>query len=523
MKSKFLKFFAALMIAGICFCAVSCSSGTDTHGFLLNETEITVLTNEESKQLKVLKDNVEYHGAIRWIPQDAMIVSVYQGYVKGVGVGESAVQAEIVTDSGTVKLSCKVTVKQSVTAEIYDVTVFSGLGDIDVTLASGLYTNGATVTIQSVTKANGNTVDVLKQVNGRYYLENGTDQPLSADRYYVTYRLSLDGVTKDFVREINVKPADRYENIFVLDAVDGTEKMFGMAANLEFLTGLHRSDENPGQYVTYTDDGNTGYDEDNGINQTRGEMLDSLRSEGYDGFLNENYAGYDTVYRMYCKKGNATSQPLPFFYLNLHDTANPLWTNLNADSLPEQLYLSVWMRVWHRADSSEEYKLLPAGDEWCYLYKSMNDGETQIGDGAGIMKTGGTWAHCRFDLSKIIVQAQGADHIAVGMGVWCNAENNYGKGEFLFELYSVELDIPNTLSSKDGGDLDLKLYGEYSGVFDGYTFEVKNAQGQVVVSGDNTNTRVSLTQGESYTVEYTLKKGEKTLPNKYVRKIEGNA
>ena len=181
------------------------------------------------------------------------------------------------------------------------------------------------------------------------------------------------------------------------------------------------------------------------------------------------------------------------------------------------------MRVWHRADSSEEYKLLPAGDEWCYLYKSMNDGETQIGDGAGIMKTGGTWAHCRFDLSKIIVQAQGADHIAVGMGVWCNAENNYGKGEFLFELYSVELDIPNTLSSKDGGDLDLKLYGEYSGVFDGYTFEVKNAQGQVVVSGDNTNTRVSLTQGESYTVEYTLKKGEKTLPNKYVRKIEGNA
>ena len=182
MKSKFLKFFAALMIAGICFCVVSCSSGTDTHGFLLNETEITVLTNEESKQLKVLKDNVEYHGAIRWIPQDAMIVSVYQGYVKGVGVGESAVQAEIVTDSGTVKLSCKVTVKQSVTAEIYDVTVFSGLGDIDVTLANGLYTNGATVTIQSVTKANGNTVDVLKQVNGRYYLETGPAQPRSAVR-----------------------------------------------------------------------------------------------------------------------------------------------------------------------------------------------------------------------------------------------------------------------------------------------------------------------------------------------------
>ena len=52
---------------------------------------------------------------------------------------------------------------------------------------------------------------------------------------------------------------------------------------------------------------------------------------------------------------------------------------------------------------------------------------------------------------------------------------------------------------------------------------MKNAQGQVVVSGDNTNTRVSLTQGESYTVEYTLKKGEKTLPNKYVRKIGGNA
>lgn len=524
MKNRVIKIFATLTIICMCFCANACSSDATrgTQGFSLSETEITVLTNEEAVQLKVMKGKAEYRGAVRWVSEDSMVASAYQGYVKGVVTGTTVVRAEIATGKDAVTLSCKVTVKQSITADIDDITAFSGLGDIDVTLASGLYTNGASVSVQSVTKADGNSADVLKQANGRYYLENGADTPLDADRYRITYRLSLGEVTKDFVREVNVKPADRYENIFVLDPIDGTEKMYGTAANMEFLTGLHRNDEDPGEYVTYTEDGNTGYTEDNGINQTREEMLASLREEGYDGFLNENYAGYDTVYRMYCKKGNATSQPLPFFYLNLHDTANPLWTNLDADSLPEQVYLNVWMRVWHRADSTKAYTLLPAGDEWCYLYKSMNDGEKQIGDGAGISATGGTWAHCKFDLSKIVVQAQGANHIAVGMGVWSNEKNNFGQGEFLFEMYSVELDIPNTLSSVGNGNLDVKLYGEYSGIFDSYTFAVKDARGETVISGDNTNTQVVLTQGESYTVEYTLKKGEKTLPNKYVRKIEGN-
>lgn len=525
MKSRMIKIFAALTVMCMCFCATACSSEETrgTQGFSLNQTEITVLTNEQPLQLKVMKDDAEYRGAVRWVAEDAMIVSAYQGYVKGIGTGETVVRAEIATESETVTLSCKVTVKQSITAEIHDVTAFSGLGDVDVTLASGLYTNGATVSVQSVTKADGNSADVLKTANGRYYLENGADTPLAAGRYRVTYRLSLGEVTKDFVREVNVKPADRYENIFVLDPIDGTEKMYGMAANMEFLTGLHRNDEDPGEYVTYTEDGNTGYTEDNGIDQNREEFLASLRKDGYDGFLNENYAGYDTVYRMYCKKDNATNQPLPFFYLNLHDTANPLWTNLDADSLPEQVYLSVWMRVWHRADSSKAYTQLPAGGEWCYLYKSMNDGETQIGEGAGIPVTGTDWIHCRFDLTKIIVQAQGANHIAVGVGIWGDESDSFRQGEFLFEFYSVELDIPNTLSSAESGNLDVKLYGEYSGVFDSYTFAVKNSQGQTVASGNNTDTQVALTQGESYTVEYTLKKGEKTLPNKYMRKIEGNA
>lgn len=524
MKKKIFGFISALLAVCAIIGAVGCSSrgGEDLHGFSLDQTEITVLTNEQPTQLKVMKGNAEYVGAIRWIAEDSLIVSAYQGYIKGLQAGESVIRVEIPVAGESITLSCKVTVKNSIAAEMYDITAFSGLGDIDVTLASGLYTNGATVAVQSVAKSDGSSVDALKQSNGRYFLENGADTPLPSDRYRVTYSLTLGDISKDFVREINVKPADRYENIFVLDAVDGTEQMLGMAGNLEFLTGLHRSDENPGEYVTYTESGNTGYNEDNGINQTRGEMLASLYAEGYDGFLNENYAGYDTVYRMYCKKGNATSQPLPFFYLNLRDTANPLWTNLDADSLPEQVYLNVWMRVWHRSDSSKPYTLLPAGDEWCYLYKSMNDGETQIGDGAGIWaNNGSTWAHCRFDLSKIIVQAQGANHIAVGMGVWSNAENNYGQGEFLFELYSVELDIPNTLSTKDGGNLDLKLYGEYSGIFDSYTFIVKNEQGISVAQGNNTNTQVSLEQGKGYTVEYTLKKGERELANKYVRNIKG--
>ncbi|MFQ7078699.1 MAG: hypothetical protein ACLRSW_12580 [Christensenellaceae bacterium] len=92
--------------------------------------------------------------------------------------------------------------------------------------------------------------------------------------------------------------------------------------------------------------------------------------------MTEDIGGYDTVYRMYCKKNNSTHQPTPFFYLNLKDTASSIYRNLDAESMPESVPLVFWVRVWHRSDPSKAYSVLPLESQWSHLYKCMNDGES---------------------------------------------------------------------------------------------------------------------------------------------------
>ena len=241
--------------------------------------------------------------------------------------------------------------------------------------------------------------------------------------------------------------------------------------------------------------------------------------------MRKGVAGYDTVYRMYGRKYNTPPQPLPFFYLNLKDTGGPLWRSLSSDTAAN---MNVWFRVWHRRDSTQSYRAVTA-DQWLYLFKVMNDGETNIGGAMAYTANQSGWYKSTVNLSQFAVQLQDANNIAIGVGVGDPSDVKNLQGELIFELYSVELDIPNTLSSKTGSSLDLKLHGEYSGIFDSYTFQVIDGAGRISFTGDQDHTVVTLSQngnaglmnGGSYTVEYTLKKGEKTLPDKFVRRIEG--
>ncbi|MFQ7078698.1 MAG: hypothetical protein ACLRSW_12575, partial [Christensenellaceae bacterium] len=96
-----------------------------------------VMTNEEPVRLEVKKNGETYTGAISWKVDNGIVLSAHQGYVKGLSAGQTVVRAELGESGGKVELACNITVKQSVTAELFDITAYGGAGDIDVTLPTG--------------------------------------------------------------------------------------------------------------------------------------------------------------------------------------------------------------------------------------------------------------------------------------------------------------------------------------------------------------------------------------------------
>lgn len=515
--------FLLLLAVGISVCACSGTKNRNGDGteltaegaFTLDQQKVTVRQNGDAVQVKVLKDGEPYRGPVSWVPGDAVLVSAYQGNIRGLGVGECTVTAKIPYEDCVYTASCQVTVGTNVSAEMDDITSFSGLGDVDVTLASGLYTDGAAVSVQSVKDSQGQELDILKQADGRYYLENGAENAMKPGYYSVTYQVQLGDAIKEYVRSVRIKKADKYEDLFLLDAIDGTEKMKGLAANMEYLVFKQRDDENPGAYVTYTDDGNTGDMEETGIAQNRSQFEATLKEAVYEGYKKEEDAGYDTVYRMYCRKDNISEQPKPFFYLNLKDTTNPAWANFNTDYFPEQVNLSVWYRVWYRKDSSQKYTRHISTNEWLYLFSSMNDGETSIGGAMPQYKNGG-WLNCTLDLGSISDKVRGINSLAIGLEI-AGTE----RGEYILEIYSVELQLPEAVNVAEDGTVDLLLPGVYSGLFDSYSYivaDVDDESNTAIKSGTSDDRRVKLEKGY-YKIIYTLKKDGRALKKPYVREL----
>lgn len=482
-----------------------------TNPFVLDQ-EVVSVKLDETLQLRVLFEGEYYNGPVSWSSADTLVASVKQGYVKGLSLGETKVKAKITYEKHTYEVFCKVTVTSNVNADIYDITAFSGLGDVDVSLSNGLYTEGADVSVISVKDSNGAELDGLQQMGTQFYLTNSKENPLAPGYYSVTYQISLGDVAKEYVRNLRIKSADTYEDLFLLDAVDGTEKMYGMAANLEYLPGLHRDDENPGEYVVYTANGNTGYSKENGISQTLAQFTASLDDAGYSGYQKKGSKAANTVYRMYCRKDNTSSQPMPFFYLNLQDTTNPAWSYLNEDHFAETPNLEVWYRVWYRSDSTQSYSILTQSGGWFYLFNSLNAGENEVG-GAGLNFQKGGWIKSTVNLFNIKDKLQGTNSLAIGVGI-----NNTNKGEYIFELYSVELKAPSQAEQAEDGSVNVMLPGAYTGLFDAYQYVIKNADGVVVKTGNNEKTKLSLEAG-TYEITYTLSKNKSVLKNKFTRKL----
>ncbi len=521
MKIKKRKFLLALcsmtlMLVTVLGFGVACKKDKDNARFTLSQSEAIIKVNGDALVLTLYDNGEEYDGQVSWVSEDTQYVEVYHGYVSGkqATVEPVNVKAIVNADGETHTAVCAVTVQsQLMTTTPDNLVKYSGSGNIDVYFNPSYAVAGAKIEVTGVTDENGaDKSSLLGTEMNRPCLKNGVDAPLTAGIYYVTYTLSKGEVTETFTRSVKIKSANSYEDILLLDAVDGTEDIQGLARVGSYSYNV-RHDKNPGEYVVYGENGNTGATTENGINQNVDEFTQSLQKSGYDGALKAGVKGYDTTYRMYARN-DATSRTWTYFYMNLYDSANPVWTNLG--SLPKDAVISVWTRTWFKGENDEAYRTKESSV--MILYKNMPDGPECVKEGgARSYNAEGGWTNYRIPVSTWKDKLTGAKNFAFQVEV--AGENGIGRGEYMFELYSLEITFDSSLFATTN-TVDLTLAGTYSGVFDRYDWRMVNTKDNTeVMSGTSADVNVTVPNGV-YEVEYTLKKAGTALSSKYTRSLK---
>lgn len=498
MKRTLLTICTILFAIALGLFAISCADEDTSGGFSLDRKKVTVRVGEEPQVVRVLKDGEEYQGAVAWATLDKQFLSVSQGHITGVSKGEGEVTATVYVGSKTYTLYCDVTIDAEMYVLAEDIFAVAGTGDIEVTVSQGSISPETTLDKISVKRSmDGEDVQGLLNVQEggnrtRYFLKNSAATPLDAGIYYICYEYSMEDVTRQSFRKITVRGVDRYQDLFLLSALDGTEYITGRAANSTY-TEVVEEKENPGEFFVYAD----GVSVEKGMNETKEEFLKSLADSGYKGLLDETVLGHDTVYRMYSKKGNAGDPPYPYYYVNLFDSANPVYNNL--DQLPASATIDVWARLWHKELGSDEYTPISGGS--MAIYRNMNAGATRIKGVSGAFNEKGGWTKYSMPVSSVQKELAGAKNIAIkidrgGVGLI---------GTFYLEIYSVELSIGDNLTAPFG-EADLTLVGGYTGLLDNYSWTIKKGETVVKSSSDEGQSGMFVTgipAGE-YTVSYTF-------------------
>lgn len=521
MKRKMRKFLLTLcsmtlMLVTVLGFGVACKKDKKDARFTLSQSEAVIKVNGDALVLTLYDNGAVYDGQISWVSEDTQYVEVYHGYVSGkqATVEPVNVKAIVNADGETHTALCAVTVQSQLMITAPDNLVkYAGSGNIDIYFNPSYAVAGAKIEVTSVTDENGaDKSSLLGTEMNRPCLNNGVDAPLSAGVYYVTYTLSKGDVSETFTRSVKIKGANSYEDILLLDAVDGTEDIQGLARVGAYSYGV-RHDKNPGEYVVYGENGNTGATSENGINQNVDEFTQSLQKSGYDGALKAGVKGYDTTYRMYARN-DSTSRTWTYFYMNLYDSANPVWTNLG--SLPKDAVISVWTRTWFKGENDQAYRNKQSSV--MILYKNMPDGpECVYEGGVRSYNADGGWTNYRIPVSTWKDKLTGAKNFAFQVEV--AGENGIGRGEYMFELYSLEITFDSSLFATTN-NVDLTLSGSYSGVFDSYDWRIVNHKDNTeVMSGTDADVQVTVPNG-TYDVEYTLKKAGTVLSSKYTRPLK---
>ena len=468
MKNRLPLISIAILSASLISSLSACqgNESAQKHHFVLSDTSITLIEGGDTYQLIVYDGKSPYLGQISWVSSNEIYATVYQGIVKGKRAGTTVVSAKM----GRTILDCNVTVNKNLTANIDSLVVYSGSGDIDTNLAQTELVPGSTARALNVRDYLGDVIpNCLYENSGRYFVRNDREHKLSGGKYFIDYQITNGDLTAQGTKNLTVKAAEDYQDLFILDPIDGTEKMTGYSMNAESYS--LRYDENPGQYVTYNEISNTGFTEENNFTQNRAQFLESLEKSGYNGYFSNNTKkGYDTTYRFYCKKDNHTSSPNPFFFMDLLDTANPMWNNLNQ--FPADASIDMWVRCFFRPYGEDQYAFNQAG--WMYLFRGMNDQDTYLESCSSFAvstdKTYG-WSKYSLSINKARNYLSGAKHIAL-----CWQTNSSVPGEFLFEIYSVELSGVSDLIYAPNYTIKNELAGNYTNVFNDYSIEITNKQ-----------------------------------------------
>lgn len=507
---KVLTVFAVLVCAAIATVGFAACGKKDEQptvaAYALSKTEITLKESGESEQLVLTKDGAAYKGAVAWTTDSDMTAEVKHGFVTGLRAGETYVNAIVKEDGGEIKISCKVTVLSRLTAQTDKIYKYSGSGDIDVSITTGLMTVGASYEITDVINPSGASVKdaVVKRDGAKHLITNGADSALPAGNYQVVYSLAKGDVRDEAVRAVCVKRADSYTDFLVVDPIDGSENITGSA--LIYPWTLVADNPSPGQYVEFGE----GEMPDPISGQNLDSFTRSLTDSGYDGYLGGESAGSDTVYRMYVRKQNKSDSPYPNYFVNLVDTQSEIWGNL--DKFPAGSELSVWARMWAKTDGETEYKARRIS--YAYPYKVQNSGRTLYDGASGAFYADGGWTNFRFPLSSLATKLNDARNLGL-----CFGTGMAERGDFYLDLYSVEI----TALSDAFAPLrkyDLSLAGDFSGIFDDYSVRLLDKSGAEAVTADKENSVVTDIPDGVYTVEYTLSRGGVELPQKTTRTLQ---
>lgn len=507
---KVLTVFAVLVCAAIATVGFAACGKKDEQptvaAYALSKTEITLKESGESEQLVLTKDGAAYKGAVAWTTDSDMTAEVKHGFVTGLRAGETYVNAIVKEDGGEIKISCKVTVLSRLTAQTDKIYKYSGSGDIDVSITTGLMTVGASYEITDVINPSGASVKdaVVKRDGAKHLITNGADSALPAGNYQVVYSLAKGDVRDEAVRAVCVKRADSYTDFLVVDPIDGSENITGSA--LIYPWTLVADNPSPGQYVEFGE----GEMPDPISGQNLDSFTRSLTDSGYDGYLGGESAGSDTVYRMYVRKQNKSDSPYPNYFVNLVDTQSEIWGNL--DKFPAGSELSVWARMWAKTDGETEYKARRIS--YAYPYKVQNSGRTLYDGASGAFYADGGWTNFRFPLSSLATKLNDARNLGLCFGTGMAV-----RGDFYLDLYSVEIAALSDAFAPLR-KYDLSLAGDFSGIFDDYSVRLLDKSGAEAVTADKENSVVTDIPDGVYTVEYTLKRGGIELPQKTTRTLQ---
>ncbi len=505
--NKKLKYLLTSILATVMiFCLVACGGGKKAK-FKLDQTSLTINVGE-SAGLIVTKDNEEYYGPISWVSGDDMVATVSQRVVTGVRAGQIVVRAVINYEGETYELSCDVTVKAVVSADLNMISGYLGAGDITITATAAELPTGATAKAVKLTSPSGkDCTNLLKTVGQNEVVSNSFDNPLEEGAYTITYDLKTIDASSQTTRELRVIKADGVDDLLILDAIDGTEHINGKVIEYNWEPGYGNwVDKEIGEYVTYTENGNTGYTEENGINQNLAEFEKSLEDAGYNGSVDNG-----TVYRMYAKKTTTVGKAL-YFMFNLPYTSNSIWTNLNA--VPNGATIDVWVRFWFRPTGYDNYVLAEGGG--AYAYKVLAEGISAISSAGYSAKFAtDSWGKISWQIDNNRELLNGAKNLAFtipfNQTYVTNPETGVREyvnltGDVYCELYSVELGISDgDVMTNFTGVVESDFFGSHTGLFDSVEVSISK-DGEPIEYEDGDKLDVGV-----YDITYTIKNGTSTF------------